>query len=130
MDSIKGNKLAILGLIGFGFNCYFGFIGPLLSDHDYAEQDVTRRNLPAKIPVLDKVPFLPFDGTGSDGTNAYKDLGVKENFWFGTDQLGRFMDTHMDWCSNFIVYRYSGCCIRYLYRSCLWGDIRFLWWSD
>lgn len=78
-----------MGLIGLVLIVILAFIGPLLSDHDYAEQDVTRRNLPAKIPVLDKVPFLPFDGTGSDGTNAYKDAGVKENFWFGTDQLGR-----------------------------------------
>lgn len=53
---LKGNKLAILGLIGLVLIVILAFIGPLLSDHDYAEQDVTRRNLPAKIPVLDKVP--------------------------------------------------------------------------
>lgn len=28
-----------------------------MSGHDYAEQDVDRRNLPAKIPVLDKFHF-------------------------------------------------------------------------
>ena len=64
-------------------------IGPLLSSHDYAEQDVDRRNLPAKIPVLDQIPFLPFDGEGAKGVDAYKEAGVTENFWFGTDQLGR-----------------------------------------
>ena len=101
-----------MGLIGLVLIVILAFIGPLLSDHDYAEQDVTRRNLPAKIPVLDKVPFLPFDGTGSDGTNAYKDAWSKENSGL-VDQLQeeRFMDTHMDWCSNFIVYRHSGCCV-------------------
>lgn len=46
---LKGNKLAILGLIGLVLIVILAFIGPLLSDHDYAEQDVTRRNLPAKI---------------------------------------------------------------------------------
>ena len=33
--------------------------------------------------------FLPFDGTGSDGKDAYAKVGAKENYWFGTDQLGR-----------------------------------------
>ena len=42
-----------------------------------------------KIPVLDKVPFLPFDGKDADGKDAYKAANAKENYWFGTDQLGR-----------------------------------------
>ena len=54
----------------------------------FFEQNVDYRNLP-KIPVLDKVHFLPFDGTGSDGKDAYAKVGAKENYWFGTDQLGR-----------------------------------------
>ena len=86
---LKRNKLAIVGMIGLILIVILAFIGPMLSHHDYAEQDVNRRNLPAKIPVLDKVSFLPFDGTGSDGSNAYDKAKVNENFWFGTDQLGR-----------------------------------------
>ena len=31
--------------------------------------------------------FLPFDGTGSDGKDAYAKVGAKENYWFGTDHL-------------------------------------------
>ncbi|MGW9856840.1 oligopeptide transport system permease protein [Staphylococcus hominis] len=86
---LKRNKLAIVGLIGLILIVILALVGPAFSKHDYAEQDVNRRNLPAKVPVLDKVPFLPFDGTGADGKNAYKEAEVKENFWFGTDQLGR-----------------------------------------
>lgn len=86
---LKRNKLAIVGLIGLILIVILAFLGPAFSKHDYAEQDVTRRNLPAKIPVLDQVHFLPFDGTGADGKSAYKEAGVKEKFWFGTDQLGR-----------------------------------------
>ncbi|MEJ7226032.1 ABC transporter permease, partial [Staphylococcus caprae] len=86
---LKRNKLAIVGMIGLILIVILAFIGPMLSHHDYAEQDVNRRNLPAKIPVIDKVSFLPFDGTGSDGSNAYGKAKVNENFWFGTDQLGR-----------------------------------------
>ncbi|SUM75642.1 oligopeptide ABC transporter permease [Staphylococcus saprophyticus] len=86
---LKRNKLAVIGMIGLIIIILLALIGPLLSSHDYAEQDVERRNLPAKIPVLDQIPFLPFDGEGAQGVDAYKEAGVKENFWFGTDQLGR-----------------------------------------
>ncbi|MGW7932028.1 oligopeptide ABC transporter permease [Staphylococcus xylosus] len=86
---LKRNKLAVVGMIGLIFIVLLALIGPLLSSHDYAEQDVERRNLPAKIPVLDQISFLPFDGEGAQGVDAYKEAGIKENFWFGTDQLGR-----------------------------------------
>lgn len=86
---LKRNKLAVVGMIGLIIIILLALIGPLLSSHDYAEQDVERRNLPAKIPVLNQIPFLPFDGEGAQGVDAYKEAGVKENFWFGTDQLGR-----------------------------------------
>lgn len=86
---LKRNKLAVVGMIGLIIIILLALIGPLLSSHNYAEQDVERRNLPAKIPVLDQIPFLPFDGEGAQGVDAYKEAGVKENFWFGTDQLGR-----------------------------------------
>ncbi|MBX8993557.1 ABC transporter permease [Staphylococcus pettenkoferi] len=92
-DQLRRNKLAVIGMIGLLLIIIFAFVSPLLSDHDYAEQDVQRRNLPAKIPVLDHIHFLPFDGQGADGHDAYKKAGVKENFWFGTDQLGRDMWT-------------------------------------
>ncbi|MGC8171590.1 oligopeptide ABC transporter permease [Staphylococcus equorum] len=86
---LKRNKLAVVGMIGLILIVLLALIGPLISSHDFAEQDVDRRNLPAKIPVLDKIPFLPFDGEGAKGVDAYKEAGVTENFWFGTDQLGR-----------------------------------------
>ncbi|CDR28715.1 oligopeptide ABC transporter permease [Staphylococcus schweitzeri] len=86
---LKRNKLAVVGMIGLIIIVIFAFIGPVINKHDYAEQNVQHRNLPAKIPVLDKVPFLPFDGKDTDGKDAYKAAKVKENYWFGTDQLGR-----------------------------------------
>ena len=76
-------------MIGLIIIILFALIGPLFSSHDYAEQNVEERNLPAKIPVLDKIPFLPFDGEGVDGKSAYKEAGADDNYWFGTDQLGR-----------------------------------------
>ena len=88
-SQLKRNKLAVVGMIGLIIILILALVGPLMSSHDYAEQDVDRRNLPAKIPVLDQLAFLPFDGEGAQGVDAYKEAGVKENFWFGTDQLGR-----------------------------------------
>jgi len=88
-SQLKRNKLAVVGMIGLIIIVILALVGPLLSSHDYAEQDVDRRNLPAKIPVLDQIPFLPFDGEGAQGVDAYKEASVNENFWFGTDQLGR-----------------------------------------
>lgn len=54
---LKRNKLAVVGMIGLIIIVIFAFIGPVINKHDYAEQNVQHRNLPAKIPVLDKVPF-------------------------------------------------------------------------
>ena len=44
-------------MIGLILIVLFAFIGPLMNNRDYAEQNVEHRNLPAKIPVLDKVSF-------------------------------------------------------------------------
>ncbi|MCE5037667.1 oligopeptide ABC transporter permease [Staphylococcus auricularis] len=85
---LKQNKLAIVGLIGLILIIILALVGPLISSHTYDEQNIEHRNLPAKIPVLDKVPFLPFNGHDGD-VDAYKEAGAKENYWFGTDQLGR-----------------------------------------
>lgn len=57
VGAIKSNKLAVVGMIGLILIVLFAFIGPLMNNRDYAEQNVEHRNLPAKIPVLDKVPF-------------------------------------------------------------------------
>ncbi|POA06743.1 oligopeptide ABC transporter permease [Staphylococcus caprae] len=88
-SQLRRNKLAVVGMIGLLIIIILAFVGPLMNKHDYAEQHVEYRNLPAKVPVLDKVPFLPFNGEGADGKDAYKEAGAKENYWFGTDQLGR-----------------------------------------
>ena len=87
-SQLTRNKLAVIGMIGLIIILILAIVGPLISSHDYAEQDVERRNLPPKIAVLDQIPFLPFDGEGIDG-NAYDKAHVNQNFWFGTDQLGR-----------------------------------------
>ena len=66
-SQLKRNKLAVIGMIGLFLIVIMAFIGPLMNKHDFAEQNVDHRNLPAKIPLLDHVSFLPFDGKGTDG---------------------------------------------------------------
>lgn len=61
-SQLRRNKLAVVGMIGLLIIIILAFVGPLMNKHDYAEQHVEYRNLPAKVPVLDKVPFLPFNG--------------------------------------------------------------------
>ena len=73
-SQLKRNKLAVIGMIGLLLIVIMAFIGPLMNKHDFAEQNVDHRNLPAKIPLLDHVSFLPFDGKGTDGKNAYKEV--------------------------------------------------------
>ncbi|MBF7019097.1 ABC transporter permease [Staphylococcus sp. 18_1_E_LY] len=88
-SQLKRNKLAVVGMIGLIVIIILALVGPMISSHSYSDQNVQSRNLPPKVPVLDKVSFLPFDGEGAQGVNAYKEAGAKENYWFGTDQLGR-----------------------------------------
>ena len=76
-------------MIGLIIIVIFAFIGPVINKHDYAEQNVQHRNLPAKIPVLDKVPFLPLMVKMQMARMLIKQQMLKENYWFGTDQLGR-----------------------------------------
>lgn len=83
------NRLAIVGLICLILLTLISLVGPLMNDHKFSDQNVSHANLPPKVPVLDKIHFLPFDGYDKDGFDAYESAGVKENYWFGTDELGR-----------------------------------------
>ena len=60
----------------------------MVSKHSYKEQDLGRAKLPPKIPVIENVHWLPFDGTDQYGVDQYEKRDIKEYFWFGTDDLG------------------------------------------
>lgn len=85
---LKSNKAAILGLIGLILLVIMSLIGPhITSNTDKIDLDKT--SLPPKIQVLEKVPFLPFDGVDKNNYDAYKENNIKEYHWFGTDSSGR-----------------------------------------
>lgn len=88
MKTLFKNKFAMLSLLCIVFFIVMALIGPLMNEHTYKEQDLTRAFLPPKIPILADIHWLPFDGY-VNGVDQYELMGVEEAFWFGTDQFGR-----------------------------------------
>lgn len=83
------NKGALAGLYLLLLLLLFAIIGPFFNSHGYDEQDLMRANLPPKIPVLENISWLPFDGMDIRGVDQYEAKGIDGRFWFGTDELGR-----------------------------------------
>ncbi|WP_033843304.1 oligopeptide ABC transporter permease [Geobacillus sp. FSL W8-0032] len=86
---LRENKAAIVGLVMILLLALMAIIAPMASDRTYKEQNLRHAKLPPKIPVLEHVHWLPFDGRDANGVDVYKQRGVKEYYWFGTDDLGR-----------------------------------------
>lgn len=93
---VRKNKAAIISLIILAIIVLLAIVGPYLSPHDGYEQDVTKNNLPPRIPVVENWGI--FDGTQTIGgveTNKYEDMNIEEYYWFGTDSLGRDLFTRV-----------------------------------
>ncbi|WP_035322242.1 oligopeptide ABC transporter permease [Peribacillus kribbensis] len=86
---LRKNKGAIFGLIVVIVLTALAIFAPMASKNDYHTQNLSLSKLPPKIPVLEKVSFLHVDGKDKDGFDVYKAKNIKENYWFGTDDLGR-----------------------------------------
>jgi oligopeptide transport system permease protein len=86
---LRENKAAIVGLVMIIILTLMAIIAPMASDRTYKDQNLRHAKLPPKIPVLEHVHWLPFDGRDANGVDVYKQRGVKEYYWFGTDDLGR-----------------------------------------
>ena len=90
---LKKNKGAIAGLILIVILIFMALVGPSMDGHSFKEQNIRHAKLPPKIPGLEKISWLPFDGLDQDGFDMYKTKDVKEDYWFGTDELGRDLFT-------------------------------------
>ncbi len=100
---LKKNKGALVGLVMVTLIILLAIFAPMVSPYDYKEQDPTLKTqyLPPKIPVLENVSWLPFDGEMADITGAtdengdpvmidyYAETGEEDYHYFGTDEFGR-----------------------------------------
>ncbi|RLQ92973.1 oligopeptide ABC transporter permease [Planomicrobium sp. Y74] len=89
---LKKNKGAIFSLILFGLIVIMALLGPVISPYSPNSQTITHANLPPKIPVIENLGI--FDGVGTLGgkeVDLYEMKNVEQNYWFGTDGLGRDM---------------------------------------
>ncbi|MGM0897742.1 MAG: oligopeptide ABC transporter permease [Bacillota bacterium] len=90
--SLKKNKGAIISLILFGLIVIMSLIGPMISPYEPNDQTITHANLPPKVPVIENLGIM--DGVGTLGgreVDMYELKNVEQNYWFGTDGLGRDM---------------------------------------
>lgn len=96
---VKKNKGALVSLIVLVFLAIMSLVGPYMNDHGYDEQNLKHNNLPPRIPVLENVSWLPFDGDmqrkNGDVYNVYEQKNVDEYYWLGTDSLGRDIFTRV-----------------------------------
>ncbi|MCM3610606.1 ABC transporter permease [Planococcus sp. MERTA32b] len=89
---LRKNKGAIFSLILFGLIVLMALLGPIISPYSPNAQTITHANLPPKIPVIENLGI--FDGVGTLGgkeVDLYEMKNVDQNYWFGTDGLGRDM---------------------------------------
>lgn len=80
------NKGALFSFFILVFIIVLALIGPHLNNYGIYNQNLIRSNLPPKISALSWIPA--FSGK-ENGVDMYQQRGVKQDFWFGTDQLGR-----------------------------------------
>lgn len=86
---LRKNKGALIGLFLIISIIALALVGPYFNHYGIDDQDITRTNLPPKIPILEHIDILQLNGVDIRGVDQYMEKGVSEYFWFGTDNLGR-----------------------------------------
>lgn len=86
---LRKSKGALIGIFITAVIVFFAIFGPGMNDHKFSDQNIRHAKLPPKIEALSGIGWLPFDGKDSDGFDVYESRQIKENYWFGTDDLGR-----------------------------------------
>ncbi|MCA1059491.1 ABC transporter permease [Rossellomorea aquimaris] len=86
---LRKNKGAVLGMIITLVIILFATFGPGMNEYKFSDQNIRHAKLPPKIEALSGLSWLPFDGKDADGFDVYEARQIEENYWFGTDDLGR-----------------------------------------
>ncbi len=90
------NKGAVVSLVFILIMIFLAVFGPGLNEYTYDQIDLTRQNLPPRIPGLEDLGI--FKGE-LKGVNMYELKGLDDQYyWFGTDDLGRDLFTRF--CSG------------------------------
>lgn len=71
------HKGAMIGFVLLSLIILLAIFGPMVSKHSYKEQDLGRAKMPPKIPVIENVHWLPFDGTDQYGVDQYENVILK-----------------------------------------------------
>ncbi|RLL42802.1 ABC transporter permease [Oceanobacillus piezotolerans] len=84
------NKLALFSVVALVIIIIMSAIGPSMNEYGQDEQDLTRAKMPARVPVLENISWLGFNGTLSDTfegqtveqatNNAYARYDNQEDF--------------------------------------------------
>lgn len=75
-----------------------------MNEFSYREQNISHAKLPPKVPGLENIEWLPFDGKDKDGFDMYEARNVEEYYWFGTDDLGRDLWTRTWYGTRISLY--------------------------
>ncbi|MGE9214859.1 MULTISPECIES: oligopeptide ABC transporter permease [Exiguobacterium] len=86
---LKKNKAAILSLSIIVILVLLALFGPMLSGRDAYTQNISQAKLPPKVTGLEWAGFDGMANLGGRDIDFYEQKNVEENFWFGTDYLGR-----------------------------------------
>ncbi|WP_368653661.1 oligopeptide ABC transporter permease [Ornithinibacillus sp. 4-3] len=83
---LRRNKGAVISIFLLLFIIVMAFVGPMLNDYTYKDQNVAHSHMPPKVAGLE---WLGFDGIDRNGVDLYAERNFDGAYWFGTDQFGR-----------------------------------------
>jgi len=81
------NPAAITGLCILIAIILMAIFAPMFSNYTYKQQNIRHSKVPPRIPIVAMLGIA--DGTDANGVDVYAEKGIEENYWFGTDSLGR-----------------------------------------